>query len=319
MAQLTPLAAADAARLLADYGLSLAEWRPLDAGSVNSNFTFTTPEGQRYFARIYEEQGAAGAETEFSLLEALARQGVPVALPRPLVDGRRVHEFQGKPFAVYPFVEGEILCQKRVDEAACAAVGEALARVHLASAAAPPLGEGRFRLADLRVRLERVDASGRPDLIAAADVVRGLMDKYEPQRASGLPSGLIHGDLFRDNVLFREGRIAALLDFESASRGVFAYDVMVTLLAWCFGDGLDVRLASALLRAYQAVRPLSEDERAALAKEGAFVCLRFATTRLTDFSLRVPPGATPERDYGRFLARLEALEGGALAEILRNL
>src|SRR5690606_31857905 len=125
MAQLTPLAAADAARLLADYGLSLAEWRPLDAGSVNSNFTFTTPEGQRYFARIYEEQGAAGAETEFSLLEALARQGVPVALPRPLVDGRRVHEFQGKPFAVYPFVEGEILCQKRVEVAACAAVGDA--------------------------------------------------------------------------------------------------------------------------------------------------------------------------------------------------
>lgn len=319
MARLTPLSAAEAERLLLDYGLSLAEWRPLDAGSVNSNFSFTTREGQRFFARIYEEQGVAGAEAEFALLEALAAQGVPVALPRRLRDGRRVHQFAGKPFAVYPFVEGEILCQGRVDEAACRAVGRALAAVHLASSAAPSLGGGRFQLSDLRVRLERVDASGRTDLIAAAGEVRRLMDRYEPLRAVGLPSGLIHGDLFRDNVLFRDRDIAALLDFESASRGVFAYDVMVTVLAWCFGDDLEPRLAGALLSAYHALRPLSTEERDALTTEGAFVCLRFATTRLTDFSLRTPAGVAPGRHYGRFLARLEALERGALAEVLRSL
>jgi homoserine kinase type II len=220
---------------------------------------------------------------------------------------------------VYPFVEGEILCQRRVDEAAAAEVGRALARVHLASPEVPGLGEGRFRLADLRERLLRVDASGRRDLKEAADTVRRLMDHYEPQRSSGLPGGVVHGDLFGDNVLFREGRVVALLDFESASRGVFAYDVMVTMLAWCFGDELDVQLAGALLRAYHAVRPLTGPELDALVTEGAVVCLRFATTRLTDFSLRVPEGTAPTRHYGRFLARLEALERGALAPLLASL
>lgn len=319
MAQLTAVSEAEARRLLADYGLDLAVWQPLEAGSVNSNFSFTTTSGERFFARIYEEQGREGAEAEFALLEALAGRGVPVALPRRRLDGQRVHEFSGKPFAVYPFVEGEILCQRRVDENACREVGAALARVHLASDAVPALGAGRFRLADLRERLGRVEASGRKDLVGAAARVRELMDHYEPKRPTGLPEGVIHGDLFRDNVLFRGGSIAALLDFESASRGVFAYDVMVTLLAWCFGDGLEGKLAGAMLRAYHEVRPLTAAEREALPIEGAFVCLRFATTRLTDFSLRVPEGVAPGRHYGRFLARLEALEQGALAEILATL
>lgn len=315
MAQLTPLTAGEAQSLLADYDLRLVSWRPLEAGSVNSNFAFDTADGRRFFARIYEEQGADGAEMESILLEALHGAGVPVALPLRTKDGRRVHSAQGKPFAVYPFVEGEILCQKRVDENACEQVGRALATVHHASPEIPGLGGGRFRLEDLRVRLQRVDASGRRDLMAAADQIRQLMDRYEPRRPSGLPAGLIHGDLFRDNVLFRDGSIAALLDFESASRGVFAYDIMVTVLAWCFGDDLDERLVAALLRGYQSVRRLQPEEREALAVEGAFVCLRFATTRLTDFSLRVPEGAEPLRHYRRFLERLAALEAGVLNEI----
>lgn len=318
MAQLTPLAFSDAHRLLADYGLDLAAWQSLAAGSVNSNFTCTTTDGRRFFARIYEEQGVEGAERELALLEALDASGVPVALPLCLCDGGRVQRFAGKPFAVFPFVEGDILCQRRVTPAACERVGEALARVHLANPSVPGLGEGRFRLDDLRQRLQRVDTSGRADLAGASLRVRRLMDVYEPKRPAGLPGGLIHGDLFRDNVLFRDGAIAALLDFESASRGVFAYDVMVTVLAWCFGGELDLDLAGALLEGYRRVRPLQPEELRALPVEGAFVCLRFATTRLTDFSLRVPEGTPPIRHYQRFLARLEALEQGALAPLIEG-
>lgn len=316
MARLTPLDLADARRLLADYGLELVTWQSLEAGSVNSNFSGTTSDGRKLFARIYEEQGPDGAEREVALLEALHAAGVPVALPLRLRDGRPVHSFAGKAFAVYPFVEGESLCQRRVTARVAEQVGKALALVHCASPTVPWLGEGRFRLEDLRKRLDRVDRSGRADLAEASRRVRQLMDHYEPKRIPGLPSGLIHGDLFRDNVLFRGETIAALLDFESASRGVFAYDVMVTVLAWCFGDHLDLDLAGALLEGYRRVRPLRADELKALPIEGAFVCLRFATTRLTDFSLRVPEGTPPIRHYQRFLARLEAIEQGALAPLV---
>jgi len=142
-----------------------------------------------------------------------------------------------------------------------------------------------------------------------ADVAR-LSSRLE-EHATRVPapevSGLVHGDLFRDNVLWKDGRIAALLDFESASHESYPFDLMVTLLAWCFGDGLDADLARAMAQGYARVRPVPEAEAARLHAEGSFAALRFAVTRITDFELR-PAGSGIRKDYRRFLARGEALE-----------
>jgi homoserine kinase type II len=127
-----------------------------------------------------------------------------------------------------------------------------------------------------------------------------------------LPSGIVHGDLFRDNVLFRDGTIVALLDFESAFHGPFVYDLLVTIAAWCYRSSFELEQARALVEGYESVRPLEPAERGALRTEGALACLRFVTSRITDFELRAAPGAPPLRDYRRFLARLEAIEAGAL-------
>jgi homoserine kinase type II len=151
--------------------------------------------------------------------------------------------------------------------------------------------------------------------------IRERYEHYLPLRDPELPLGICHGDLFRDNVLWEAAAassssgppsIAALLDFESVSWGGLAYDLMVTTLAWCFLDALDHERAAALFQGYQALRPLGARELAALPVEGAFACLRFATTRITDFEQRAAAGAAPARDFRRFLARLAALEGGAL-------
>jgi homoserine kinase type II len=123
---------------------------------------------------------------------------------------------------------------------------------------------------------------------------------------------VIHGDLFRDNVLWNGSELSALLDFESASHGPFVYDVLVTMAAWCYRDAFDVGLARGLAEGYETERPLEPREKHALRVEGALGMLRFATTRITDFSLRVPKGAKPVRDYRRFLARLSFIEAGAL-------
>ena len=124
-----------------------------------------------------------------------------------------------------------------------------------------------------------------------------------------MPRGLIHGDLFRDNVLWAGGWIVALLDFESASEGVFAYDLMVTVLAWCFGDGLDLTLMRALIAGYERVRPLSAEERAGLVAEGCAAALRFTITRITDYAMRVTDGPRVIKDWRRFERRLAQLEG----------
>jgi homoserine kinase type II len=313
VALLTPLPETDARRLALEYGLELARVEPLALGSVNSNFAFTAADGRRFFARIYEEQGRTGALAELSLVDALAAAGVPVVQGLSRRDGAPVSDFDGKPFALFPWLEGEILCQGRVTVAACRTLGAALARVHLALPAAAVENEGRFRIADLRLRLDGIEASGRHEYAPDVALIREKLEYYAAARArSAAPRGLIHSDLFRDNVLWRGEQLLALLDFESACQGAFAYDLMVTVCAWCYGSRFEPELVEALLGSYHAVRHIAPAEAAALKVEGAIGCLRFATTRITDFSLRAPHGAAPVRDYRRFLQRLSELEAGAL-------
>ncbi len=317
MARLTPLPLEDARRIGAVYGLEIAEVDALAAGSVNSNFRLSTVGGRAFFGRIYEEQGARGAWSEAELSHALAEAGVPTPAPLELVEGGYIAEHAGKPVAIYPWIDGTILCQTRVDAAAAAAVGAALAHMH--GSGVRVAGEGRFRVADVEARLARIEREAPADLAVAVPLIRERLEHYAPLRDRDLPQGLIHGDLFRDNVLWSGGRILALIDFESAARGAYAYDVMATLLAWCYGDGFEPELVRALLSGYHAVRPLEKRELDALPVEGAIACLRFATTRITDFAMRAPPGQPPVRDYRRFLARLVALENGAIDDAVAGL
>jgi homoserine kinase type II len=150
---------------------------------------------------------------------------------------------------------------------------------------------------------------------ADAERISAELAKVAASRDSALPTGITHGDLFRDNVLWDGLELTALLDFESACRGVFIYDLMVCVLAWCYRDGFELGLVRALVAGYDSVRPLSAEERAAAITEGTVACLRFATTRITDFEMRAPAGVAPLRDYRRFLKRSQDLRAGALDSV----
>jgi homoserine kinase type II len=317
MGRFTDLSLEEGRALGAEFGVEVAAVEPLHAGSVNSNFRLVDRAGAHYFGRIYEEQGTDGALSELRLLTELARLDVPVTEPLRTRAGPVAH-VRGKPFALYPWVDGEIFCHPRVTEVHCAAVGRALAQLHLATPKVTPLAGGRFRVDDLLERLDRIERES-PEHRDASLHIRRRLHHYSKRRNPDVPAGVIHGDLFRDNVLFSGDRIAALIDFESASAGPFAFDLMVTIHAWCYGDAFRPELVFAMLSGYHAERPLESAEREALLVEGGLAALRFATTRITDFSMRAAPGTAPGRDYRRFLARLEALEQGMLTPHLAAL
>ncbi|WP_437288594.1 homoserine kinase [Sorangium sp. So ce406] len=322
MAILTPLSLADARRIGALYGLEIADVRGLLAGSVNSNFALTLADGRgQVFLRVYEEQQLAAASREARMLEHLAAGGV--ATPQPLRRRDRgpgsegaafIAEHAGKPVALFPWVVGDSLCQARVTPDATRRVGSALARVHLIGASFEGASASRFDLDGLDQRLRGLRAHAGaapalpPEVAAAVDELTGRLERIRAAtpRTSG-PETLIHGDLFRDNVLWQDGEISALLDFESASRGSAAFDLAVTMLAWCFGDDLDPALAAALAAGYTSVRPLSAEERGRLFHESLVAALRFSITRITDFELR-PKGSGVYKDFRRFLARQRTLE-----------
>jgi homoserine kinase type II len=309
MALLTPVSLDDARRLGARYGLDVAAARPIVAGSVNTNVDLSLAGGGHAFLRVYEEQTLATAAGEARLLAHLAGRGV--ATPRPLAlandPERFIAEHAGKPVAVFPWVEGEILCQARVTPGAAAQVGEALAAVHLAGASFQGAPPSRFGPARLEGRIRDLRAmSLPPDLAAEVSRLGARLERYAARSPEGGGVGLVHGDLFRDNVLWKDGRIAALLDFESASHESYPFDLMVTILAWCFGDRLDPALARAMAGGYARVRPVPEAEAARLHDEGSFAALRFTITRITDFELR-PRGSGVFKDYRRFGARAREL------------
>jgi homoserine kinase type II len=315
----TSLDDADGARIARAYGLGeLKALRGIPAGSVNSNYALECDAG-RFFLRVYEEQDAEGAAAEARMLAHLEARGVRT--PAPLATrGEETEEVRvaGKPVAVFPWREGTMRCQAGVTPEDGWKVGAELARVHAAGEGFP-IGAGRFRVEDLRTRIAAIAQATDPELAAQAPVLATKLDTWGGRRG-GAPQGLVHGDLFRDNVLWSaDGTIAALLDFESASLGPFAFDLMVTVLSWSFGDALDERIARGIVTGYRSVRELDARDREALLPEGCFAATRFTITRITDYAMKQGIGARVLKDWRRFAMRLRTLEelgDGGLRRVL---
>ena len=291
MAAFTKPSAEDLRSFLGD---NFSQFQAVEGGSVNSNFSFIR-DGRRWFLRIYEEQDAAGAEAERAMVSTLASAGVPT--PVATAHGTLAN----KPAAVFPWVDGTMSCQRAVTPARAAAVGAALGRVALAGKAVV-LSAGRFHEGALRERTQRIPAETYPIVR-----IRTILDDLAEKRDRTLPAGLVHGDLFRDNVLWSGDDVAALLDFESAFRGPLAYDLAVLLLSWCYADAFDPELARAMVRGYETIRPLEAAEKRALYTEMLFGAVRFTITRITDYAMRGGEGRVM-KDWRRFLARASALE-----------
>lgn len=299
MAAFTKLDEADLDRFLAAGGFKkYDELRVIEGGSVNSNFRIRV-DGAPYFLRLYEEQDMEGAGRELATVEKLARRGVPT----PTALGA-IRQLAGRPAALFPWVEGRIRCQRSVsvDDAHC--IGRSLAHLHVAGQSIEAT-EGRFHPAALRTRLERCS-----DVDFPVRRLRSTLDALEARRNTPLPHGLVHGDLFRDNVLWDGATVLALLDFESASAGAFIYDLAVTMLAWCFGDDFAPALVGSLVRGYESVRVLDGAEREGVHVEACLAAVRFTITRITDYAMRpaLPDDRRVMKDWRRFLARLDALE-----------
>lgn len=309
MALLTPMSLEEAQSLGRRYGLEVARLDPIQHGSVNSNFSATLADGTRIFLRVYEESPAPAVTLQNRLLAHLAAHGVKTPVPLTDRDGTQVHDHAGKPVCLFRFCEGGWICQKRVDEARMEQVGEILAAIHKAGEGYQGAPPNRFGAVQMRQRLDGLRVAQLDDALRA-DTTRleRALEDLEDEPPMSAEWTVVHGDLFRDNVLWHDdGRLSAALDFESASLGDPAFDLSVTLLAWCFGDTLEERLVRALVRGYRRNRALSETLLRGCYRQARMAAIRFAVTRITDYELR-PRGVVAYKDYRRFLARLDALE-----------
>jgi homoserine kinase type II len=297
MSVYTPVTPAELEAWLARYTVgALTELAPIAAGIENTNYFVTTTKG-RWVLTLYERLPAAELPFYLNLMAHLARAGVECPAPAPDRTGALFSLLNGKPAGLVTRVDGAPVLAP--DEAHCAAVGAALARLHVASATyrarlTNRRGPGWWRQAARAVR-PFLDA-GQNELLATELRFQTGFGK------AGMPRGAIHGDLFRDNVLFVAGRVSGIIDFGFAATDFLAYDLAITVNDWCVtADGALVpELVRATTSAYQAVRPLSADERdqwPALLRAAA---LRFWLSRLYDLHLPRPGELTHAHDPGHF-------------------
>ncbi len=291
MAVYTDVSAEDLADYLARYDIgTLLSYKGIAEGVENSNFLLHTSRGY-FFLTLYEKRVAVGDLPFFlGLMAHLARHGINC--PQPVLNraGEALGSLAGRPAAIIDFLEG--VWPRRPGAVHCAAVGTALARMHLAGADFPMRRANALSLAGWRplyaAMAPRADEiqSGLGALLAAElDFLDGAWPRH-------LPTGVIHADLFPDNVLFLGDKLSGMIDFYFACDDILAYDVAICLNAWCFeADGaFNVTKARAFLNAYGRERPLSAAEQEALPVLARGAAIRFLLTRAVDW-LNVPPGA----------------------------
>jgi len=293
--------------------------QPIAAGTINSNFTVHTDRG-RWFVRVNEGKSEADVAWEARLVGALAEGGVVTPSPRTARDGRPYAPLPGaaaKWVSVFPWCAGRHVGPGEVSPAIAEAFGAALARLHQVGLELPAAWQRRsiYDHDHLVARYAQFSASPDPELARAIAVIGEGLAAAEAATAArrSASHGIIHGDLFRDNVLWDAGRLTAILDFEQASGGSLAYDLAVCLNDWCWDGGFRRAAAAALLAGYQRARPLTAADREAFLIEVPAAATRFTITRITDVYLaRVD---NPDKDFRAFLARCDVWRGPALGEL----
>jgi homoserine kinase type II len=295
MAVYTDVATEDLAPFLAGYDIGeLLAFKGIAEGVENSNFLLHTSRGY-FILTLYERRTREGDLPFFlSLMEHLVARGITCPQPVKNRAGEALARLAGRPAAIVTFLDG--ISVRRPSVAHCAGLGEALARLHLAGADFPMRRDNALSVAGWRQLYDGCRSRAgevQSDLGATLADELGFLESRWPR---GLPDGVIHADLFPDNVFFLGDRLSGLIDFYFACTDTLVYDVAICLNAWCFepDHSYNVTKGRALLAAYAKTRPLSPPEWANLPLLARGAALRFLLTRLVDW-LDVPAGALVRR------------------------
>jgi homoserine kinase type II len=315
MAVYTDIGERELGEFLAAYDIGrLLSYKGIAEGVENSNFLLHAESGA-YILTLYERRMRREELPFFlGLMEHLSKKGIRCPLPVHQRSGAVVGEVAERPAAIVTFLEG--MWMRRPTAFHCREVGAALARMHLAGADFPVKRRNALSLDDWRPLWK--GASHRADEVepGLARETEAELSFLEANWPAGLPVGVIHADLFPDNVFFLGDGLSGLIDFYFACDDLLAYDIAVCLNAWCFEKdySFNITKGAALLDGYVEARPLSSAEAEALPVLARGAALRFMLTRLYDW-LTIPDGSlVVKKDPIEYLRRMRFHRHVASAE-----
>jgi homoserine kinase type II len=283
---------------------ALTSFKGIAEGVENSNYLVHTDSG-RYILTLYEKRVQREDLPYFlGLMEHLASRRISCPLPVKDREGRTLKQLAGRPAALITFLEG--LWVRRPNIEHCAGLGDALADFHLAGADFPMFRANSLSLPGWRALSASIGGSADKVKPGLSGGIEKELRHLEERWPNDLPQGVIHADLFPDNVFFLGDRVSGLIDFYFACNDMLAYDVAVCLNAWCFeSDGsFNVTKARALLQAYEGVRRLTKPELDRLPTLARGAALRFLLTRTYDLINTDANALVKTKDPSEYLRKL---------------
>ena len=283
---------------------ALTSFKGIAEGVENSNYLVHTENG-RYILTLYEKRVSTEDLPYFlALMQHLAARGLTCPLPVRDREGQTLKTLAGRPAALITFLEGLWVRRPAIEH--CAGLGEVLARFHLAGRDFDMSRANSLSLPGWQALFATIgrgaDGVGR----GLSSVIEKELRHLESEWPKDLPEGVIHADLFPDNVFFLADKVSGLIDFYFACNDMLAYDVAVCLNAWCFeSDGsFNVTKARALLEAYEKVRPLTRAELDRLPTLARGAALRFLLTRTYDLINTDANALVKTKDPNEYLRKL---------------
>ena len=305
MAVYTEVSAEDLSDLLEGYNIGRpVSMKGIAEGVENTNYLLTTEQAD-FILTLYEKRVASSDLPFFiALLEHLAAQSVPCPVPVRDRRGAALQTVCERSAALFTFLRG--ISVRRPSVAQCSAVGAALARLHLAGRGFPQRRANSLAMAGWRKLRAQIGARADGISPGLADMLDAELASLGAEWPAGLPAGVIHADLFPDNVLFLDGEVSGIIDFYFACNDLLAYDVAICLNAWCFetDHSFNITKARALLEGYAAVRPMSPDETGALPILARGAALRFLLTRTYDWFHTSPDALVRPKSPEEYLRKL---------------
>jgi homoserine kinase type II len=305
MAVYTEISDDELARFIRSYDLgSLLSCKGIAEGVENTNYLVHTTKGA-FILTLYEKRVDPKDLPFFlGLMEHLSARGVTCPLPVRDSEGRVLNELAGRHAALVTFLEGMWPTHPKAEH--CQELGKALARMHIAGAGFALHRANALGLSGWRPLFEKFSPRAAEILPELKALIADELAFLEESWPADLPQGVIHADLFPDNVFFIDDKLSGLIDFYFACDDALAYDIAVSINAWCFEPDCEFNAGKgrALLEGYNSVRPLTDAEREAFPTLARGAAMRFLLTRSYDW-LNTPKDALVARkdpiDYVRRL------------------